>query len=319
MVVNRNPEYFLTIARERNISRASEKLFVSQSSLSQYLAKLEGALEVKLFDRSKNPIQLTEAGLLYQSYLESNNHLYQKLQADLNDLSRDRSQALSVGMGNWRGSQLLPEILPGFLRAHPNARIDLLEYPVSELTALTLSEKADFSVMNTAVTGIPDALVQDVIAHERILLVMNRETPTARAFLDRQAAGDPPDLRLLLGQRLISLSRNLTVGRHVGNFLERNLLSFPDRIYTTNNSTALSLAAKGLGFCFLVETGLRDALSRPELAAFDLRSQDLMIPLSLIYKKNSYLSPLMRDAMDEIRRYYQVLLREQQSGPIVRV
>ena len=39
MVVNRNPEYFLTIARERNISRAAEKLFVSQSSLGQYLAK----------------------------------------------------------------------------------------------------------------------------------------------------------------------------------------------------------------------------------------------------------------------------------------
>ena len=312
MVVNRNPEYFLTIARERNISRAAEKLYLSQSSLSQYLAKLEEALEVKLFDRSKNPLQLTEAGLLYQRYLESNNHLYQKLQSDLSDLSQNRSQTISIGMGNWRGSLLLPEILPSFLERHPHARVDLHEFPVSELAALTMNETVDFSVMNTAVTGIPDSLVQEVIAHERILLVMNRNCSSTRDFLARQPEGGPPDLRLLTGQRFISLSPNLTVGRHVSNFLERNLLSFPDRIYTTNNSTALSLVARGLGFCFMVETGLKDAMSRPELVSFDLQSQDLMIPLSVIYKKNSYLSPLVQDAMESIRDYYLDLIRGNQ-------
>ncbi len=310
MVVNRNPEYFLTIVREKSISRAAEKLYISQSSLSQYIAKLEAALEVKLFDRSKNPIQLTEAGQLYQSYLESNNHLYQKLQSDLNDLNSDRSQMLKIGLGTWRGSLLLPEIMPDFLAQHPQARLSLFEFPVSELTALTLNETVDFSIMNTAVTGIPDTLVQDVIAHERILLVMNRRLEATQAFLARQQAGGPPDLASLSNQRLISLSRSLTVGRHLNNFLERNLLSFSDRIYTTNNSTTLGLVAKGLGFCFMVETGLMDAMSRPDLVAFDLQSQDLMIPLSFIYKKNGYLSPLVRDAMEMIRSYYLELIRQ---------
>ena len=98
MVINRNPEYFLTIAREKSISRAAEKLYISQSSLSQYIAKLEDALEVKLFDRSRNPIQLTEAGRIYQSYLESNDHLYQKLQSDLCSLNSNRSQELNIGI-----------------------------------------------------------------------------------------------------------------------------------------------------------------------------------------------------------------------------
>lgn len=160
MVINRNPEYFLTIAQERSISRAAEKLYVSQSSLSQYLAKLESALEVKLFDRSKSPIQLTEAGRVYQSYLESNSHLYQKLQSDLNGLNSSRSQAINIGLGTWRGNLLLPEILPTFLSQHPNAQVSLHEFPVSELFALTLNETVDFAVMNTTVTGIPDSLVR---------------------------------------------------------------------------------------------------------------------------------------------------------------
>ena len=74
-VVNKNPEYFLTIASERSVSKAAEKLYVSQSYLSQHIAKLEQQLSVKLFNRNKNPIEITEAGRIYASYLESCNPL----------------------------------------------------------------------------------------------------------------------------------------------------------------------------------------------------------------------------------------------------
>ena len=47
--------------------------------------------------------------------------------------------------------------------------------------------------MNTTVTGIPDSLVQEVIAHERILLVMQRSSPAAQALLDSGAFSDALD------------------------------------------------------------------------------------------------------------------------------
>ena len=47
----KNPEYFLAIVKERSISKAAERLYLSQPYLSQYLAKLENALGVRLFDR----------------------------------------------------------------------------------------------------------------------------------------------------------------------------------------------------------------------------------------------------------------------------
>lgn len=315
MILNRNPEYFLTIVREKSISRAAEKLYISQSSLSQYIAKLENALEVQLFDRSKNPIQLTEAGHVYQSYLESNNYLYQKLQTDLFELNHSKSQLINIGLGIWRGSILLPEILPDFLAEHPHARINLHEFPVSELPALILNETIDFAVMNTTVSGadFPNALIQEIIAHERILLVMNRNSEVAQDFLACQADGKPIDLHRLQQERFVSLNRNLTVGKHVFNFIERNLLTFPEQIYTTNNTTALNLIAAGIGFCFLVETGLSDAIRRPELVAFDLKAQDLMIPLSIIYKKNSYISPVVRDAIELIENYYKTFIHKNEE------
>ena len=47
----KNPEYFITIANERSISKSAEKLYLSQPYLSQYLAKLEANLGVTLLDQ----------------------------------------------------------------------------------------------------------------------------------------------------------------------------------------------------------------------------------------------------------------------------
>ena len=61
-------EYFLTIAELGSLSKAAEKLYVSQPSLTQYINRLEDNLGIKLFDRSKSPINLTPAGELYLKY-----------------------------------------------------------------------------------------------------------------------------------------------------------------------------------------------------------------------------------------------------------
>lgn len=57
-------KYFLTVAREENITRAANLLHVTQPTLSRQLMQLEDELGVKLFCRSKHRITLTDEGLL---------------------------------------------------------------------------------------------------------------------------------------------------------------------------------------------------------------------------------------------------------------
>lgn len=62
----KNPEYILEIARQQSSSPgAAEKLFVTQSTLSQYLLKLEAELGTPLFLRDKNCLTPTDAGRIY--------------------------------------------------------------------------------------------------------------------------------------------------------------------------------------------------------------------------------------------------------------
>ena len=79
MQVNKNPEYFLTVARERSISKAAEKLYVSQPYLSQHILRLEESFHTRFFNRETTPLTLTPAGEIYARSLESSRQLYQKL------------------------------------------------------------------------------------------------------------------------------------------------------------------------------------------------------------------------------------------------
>ena len=115
----KNPEYFLTIAKERSISKAAERLYLSQPYLSQYLAKLEANLGVVLMDRSHTPLKMTPAGELFLAYLERQNFLDHQLISDLRDLQDKKRPTLHIGVSPWRGSILLPDILPLFATEYP--------------------------------------------------------------------------------------------------------------------------------------------------------------------------------------------------------
>ena len=54
--------YVLAVAEHRNFTVAAENCFVTQPTLSMQIQKLEEELDIKIFDRAKKPIQLTEVG-----------------------------------------------------------------------------------------------------------------------------------------------------------------------------------------------------------------------------------------------------------------
>ena len=135
----KNPEYFLAIVKERSISKAADRLYLSQPYLSQYLAKLESNLGVTLLDRSHTPLRLTPAGELFYAYLERQSYLDRQLVSDLRDLQDKKRPMLHIGVSPWRGSTLLPDVLPAFTRQYPDVQVVLHEAPVPQLGNLAAS------------------------------------------------------------------------------------------------------------------------------------------------------------------------------------
>ena len=298
----KNPEYFLTIVKERSISRAAEKLYLSQPYLSQYLAKLERELGVTLLDRSRTPLRLTPAGELFHAYLDSQRYLDRQLRSDLQELQDQERRVLHVGVATWRGSVLLPDILPLFARQYPDVQVVLHESPAPQLEELMADDVTDFCIMH--IPADTSELTYEMIMQERVILVGNREHPLVAAHVGTGEEIAPFDIRQLEQEMLIMLPPDWRMARILRNTFDIYNMNPRKTILTTNNTTALNLVAEGMGFTFIPETGLKRANHLEQLAYFTVGEPPLACPLAAVYKKNSFLSPAARGFIDLTRGYY---------------
>lgn len=119
--------YALKVAEERNFSRAAEKLHIAQPSLSQQILKLEKELDVSLFDRTTNSVELTYAGERFTEAAGRILDLTEQLKNEMRDISDVKKGKLVIGSMPMTGAHLLPIILPAFQAKYPGIEIHLVE------------------------------------------------------------------------------------------------------------------------------------------------------------------------------------------------
>lgn len=137
--------YILTVAEEQNITRAAKRLFISQPTLTQYINRLEEDLGVKIFDRSKNPIQPTEAGYTYieemKHIADAETRLYNRIR-----IAAEPYKTLVIGIGNVRGSFWMPVALPSLCERHPNINVHVINKTEMELGKALINREIDVAL-----------------------------------------------------------------------------------------------------------------------------------------------------------------------------
>ena len=91
--------YYLTVAREENITRAAEILHITQPTLSRQMAELEAELNTRLFERTNRKIALTEAGMLLRRRAEELVSLAEKTEQEFKNSGEELMGLISIGSG----------------------------------------------------------------------------------------------------------------------------------------------------------------------------------------------------------------------------
>lgn len=131
-MINKKIGYFVTLAQTLSFSKTAVVHSVSQTAISQYIASLEKRLQVRLFDRDLRNVSLTEAGKSYYQYVTG------VLQRDLREmellhaLQSGYHGALKVGIGMYEYCST-EDFFSSFLKAHPEIKVDIWQYPYSVL------------------------------------------------------------------------------------------------------------------------------------------------------------------------------------------
>ena len=109
----------LTLAKEKNMTKAAERLFISQPSLSYRLKRMEETFQVPLFFRLPNGISLTPEGEYLCQYAEKMEREYHDLQETLLNLQDEVRGVLRIGAANVFANTDLPLLLKNFCDMYP--------------------------------------------------------------------------------------------------------------------------------------------------------------------------------------------------------
>src|ERR1700690_2888274 len=140
-------EVFLPGAREHRFSRAAEKLFRTQSAVSQTIRKLEIEIGEPLFDRSSREGVLTDAGRVLQEYAEKLLNLRQDAQTALVEMRELQKGKLVIAANEFTVLYLLP-VLGEFRRLHPTIKITVLRSLGSHIPDDVLKHNVELGMLS---------------------------------------------------------------------------------------------------------------------------------------------------------------------------
>lgn len=146
---------FKIVGDQKNITRASEIIGVSQSALTQNMARLEKSLSTKLFIRNNQGIELTEAGeILYLNTIETINAYNHSLESIKNIDNRKRD-IFKIGCGfNWTHTDLFDSVKSVTMQYQD------ITFNIRNGEIIPLQEDIMSSQCDIAMGTIPDKLVQ---------------------------------------------------------------------------------------------------------------------------------------------------------------
>lgn len=140
-------EYIVKIADEKSITRAAEKLFLTQSALNQQLLKLEKELETQLFKRTKSDWSPTPAGEIYLEGAREILRIQRKTYSRISDLADTKKGCLSIGFTPGRGIEMFTNVYPRFHRLYPDMTVEPNELSVLKQQPLIARGELDVGFM----------------------------------------------------------------------------------------------------------------------------------------------------------------------------
>ena len=143
-------KYFLTVAREENITKAAALLHLTQPTLSRQLMQLEEELRVQLFRRSRYHIELTEDGMLLRRRAQELVDLAEKTTREFTMRETELMGEIAIGAGETRSMSFLSRAMVSFRERYPK-----VTFRIFSATADDVKERLDTGLLDMGLLTEP--------------------------------------------------------------------------------------------------------------------------------------------------------------------
>jgi DNA-binding transcriptional LysR family regulator len=272
-------QVFLAVAREGGFSRAAEKLYRTQSAVSQAIRKLEAEIGEPLFDRSTRDGHLTDAGQVLREYAERLLNLRENAREALAELRELQKGKLVVGANEFTALYLL-RVLAEFQRLHPAIRIVVQRSLGSQIPDDVRRHNCEFGVLSYDPQD-PE-LASVVVYSDELIFVVPPQHPLAR---EPQVS-----IRQLGAESFVAHIVSSPYREKVLQEFEKHKTPLHMGVELPTLQAIKRFVAMGNGVAFLPEISVEDEIARGELVRIPVQELRVHRKLRLIYRKSAALS-----------------------------
>jgi len=271
---------FYYVAKNGNITQASNELMVSQPAVSKSIKVLESDLDTVLFNRLNNGVSLTQAGEMLYNKIKKSMELVISAEEDLTNLNNMEQGTINIGAGNTIMQRYLMPFIKEFHELYP--KINVI---VHTLVTDELIKRAQIGLVDVVFTHLPNNIPDnfDIINIKELhdILVANKDS----IYLNKQIhKKDLEELPLILLPYKASNRQNFNRFCNLNNIVINPLMEIG------NDLIIEDCAYNGLGVGLVVKEYVQNRLDNNELfelkTAFNIDSKELVCLVDTNRKNN---------------------------------
>lgn len=277
---------FVSVYQEESITRAAEKLHMTQPATSLAIHEMEEYYHTKLFERSGRGIRVTSAGTrLYPSAARLLS-LYDEMDAEMKNW--DTSGRLRIGSSISIGSCILPQLINRFSKKYPELELYVKVDSSDVIEQNILENHLDFALIEGSVHS--EKLNSSVFLDDELVPVCSRFHPLAGA--------EDIELDSLKKEHFLMREPNSGTRQLADSSFALKNFQIKPTWESTSTAALINAVSIGLGISILPKRMLEKQLRMHQIASFTIRDLDLRRHYSLIYHENKFVSPTMQEFFD---------------------
>lgn len=299
-------EYVYAVYKERSFSKAAEKLFISQPSLSANVKREELSVGYPIFDRSTKPISLTEPGKRYIQMVQQIMSMQTEFAEYLNDLSNMRAGNLVLGGSSLYSSWVFPKLMGEFAKKYPYIQLNLVEASTAQLEKMLLNGEIDLLMDNCEmdetiferrifrkeylVLAVPGPLA---INQQLKQFQISEESIRDQSFLEDSVPA--VNLKLFEGVPFIMLKSENDTGTRAAELCRQDGF-VPEVLFELDQQmTSYNITCSGMGASFISDTLITSVSTLADVVFYKLDKEKSSRNLYFYWKKGRYFSKIMEE------------------------
>lgn len=292
MMEFRQIQYLLTLAEYRNFTKASKALYISQPTLSAYVAKVEGTLGVTLFDRSTTPLTLTYAGEVFVKGAEEVLDACKRLDKQLSDISAQKLGRIRIAMSSERAAYMIPRILPKYQEMYPKVTVEIVSSICDQIVDVLLDNRVDIAILPDGEFNKQEVIENDIYSDELVLVA--RDHMICEEYLI-DGIQDAVDISQLENIPLILLNQQNSNRSFVDTLFSNNGVCPSVTMETDSLTTAYRLATAGLGAAIVPRMILELTKETERTPVYSLGACGMTWKIVALQRKDRYISQIEKD------------------------